>query len=160
MQTRIAALALLASVGAASAAPFSAQHGHWTTVSLASSCMAYNRPSEELNGAPFNALGFHQRRGGTPTLQVYALPDAFKPGQTVNLALSPNNRGATEVKGTAASPYHVETPLTADLRRDLSGARLLEVEIAGVPVRLFFEIVQLEAVLASLQACAQQLPPR
>jgi hypothetical protein len=160
MRSRLAALAIFVSTCAAPAAPFNAQHGHWTVVSLASSCMAFNRPSEEFNATPFNALGVHQRRGGAPTLQIFVWPDVFKPGQPVDLALARNNRGVTEVKGAAVSPYHAETPLTAALRGELSGGRMLEVEITGVPARLFFEISQLETVLGSLQACAQQLPPR
>jgi hypothetical protein len=160
MRSRLTALALLASTCAAPAAPFTAQHGHWTVISLPSSCMAFNRPPEEFNGAPFNALGVHQRRDGAPTLQIYVWPDVFKPGQPVDIALARNNRGATDVKGTAASPYHAETPLTAELRGAFSSGRMLEVEIAGVPSRLFFEIAQLETVLAALQTCAQGLPKR
>lgn len=163
MPPRVFALGfLIASAASALAAPFMTQHGHWTVMAGGpTACMAVNRPPEEFNVAPFNALSLRQRRGAQPVLQVFTWPDMFKPGQTVTITFTINGT-RTEAPAQTADSYIAETKgaLPAELIAMLRGARSAQIEITGFPHMLLFDVSDAEAVLASLEACERQLPRR
>ena len=122
-------------------------------------CAAVNRPIEEFNAAPFNALSIRQRRGAKPVLQVFTWPDMFKPGQAVTVAITINGT-RTELPAQTADSYIAETKgtLPAELIALLRGARNAQIEITGVAHMLLFDVSDVEAVLGSLEACERQLP--
>ena len=161
MPPRLFALGfLIASAASALAAPFMTQHGHWTVMAGGpTACMALNRPPEEFNVAPFNALSIRQRRGAQPVLQVFTWPNVFKPSQSVTITMTVDGT-RTELPAQTADSYIAETnsALPAELIALLRGARNAQIEITGLPHVLLFDISDVERVLGSLEACERQLP--
>jgi hypothetical protein len=157
--SHLLALGVLTTTGGSALAASLAVHGHWTVLPSVTACAALNRPPEEFNVAPFNALSIRQRRGAQPVLQVFVWPNVFKPGQAVTITMSIDST-RIDLPAEAGDSYFAEAkgPLPADLLALLRGARVAEVKVTGVPQPLLFDISQLEAVLASLDACERQLP--
>jgi hypothetical protein len=149
----------LASSLPASAAPFMEKHGHWSVMAVTpQACMALNRPAEEWNFAPFNALALRQRRGSPVSLQVYAWPGVFRQGQNVTLAVIVDGT-RTDLPAQAADSYYAETSfLPPDLLAGLRAARTAEFVLSGVDSRLLFDVSAFDAVMKSLEECMQQLP--
>ena len=157
--SHLLALGVLTTTGANALAASFAVHGHWTVLPYPTACAALNRPPEEFNVAPFNALSIRQRRGAHPVLQVWAWPNVFKPGQVVTITMSINGTRIA-LPAEAMDSYFAEAkgPLPTELLALLRGARVAEVELTGVSQLLLFDISQLDTVLASLDACERQLP--
>lgn len=159
MVSRLLALGVLIASGASAPAASFATHGHWTVLPWPAACAALNRPPEEFNVAPFNALSIRQRRGAQPVLQVFAWPKVFEAGADVTIRITIDHT-RIELPAKAADTYWAESkgPLPAELLALLRGARIAEIKLTGVSDLLAFDISQLEAVLASLDACVRQLP--
>jgi hypothetical protein len=156
----IAALAAaLVSALPASAAPFDVKHGHWTVMAASpDACMALNRPAEELNFSPFNALAFRQRRGGPVRLQVFAWPGVFKQGQNVTITVTIDG-GWTDLPAQAADTYYAETSfLPPELLTRLRSAGTAQFAINGMESRLLFDVSAFDAVMTSLEDCMRKLP--
>ena len=151
--------AALVPVLPASSAPFDIKHGHWSVMTASPiACTAFNRPAEELNFAPYNALALRQRRGGPVRLQVFAWPGVFKQGQNVTIAVIIDGT-RTELPAQAADTYLAETSfLPPELLGQLRTARTAEFALSGVPDRLLFDVSAFDAVMKSLEDCMRQLP--
>jgi hypothetical protein len=121
-------------------------------------CMALNRPAEEFNFAPYNALALRQRRGGPVSLQVYAWPGLFKQGQNVTIAVIVDGTRA-DLPAQAADSYYAETSfLPPELLARLRTASTAEFALGGVEQRLLFDVSAFDAVMKSLEECMRQLP--
>ena len=157
--TFVTALAALVSALPASAAPFDVKHGHWSVMAVSPiACTALNRPSEEWNFAPYNALALRQRRGGPVRLQVYAWPGVFKQGQNVTIAVTIDGT-RTELPAQAADSFYAETSfLPPELLAQLRTARTAEFTLSGVESRLLFDVSAFDAIMKSLEDCMRQLP--
>jgi hypothetical protein len=160
MVLHLAVGVLLATGGSALANVF-ATHGHWTVLSWPNACAALNRPAEEWNFAPFNALSVRQRRDAQPVLQVFLWPNALPTGQAVTIRITIGHE-RIELPAEAMSGYLAESrgPLPAALIALLPGARLAEIKLSAASELLAFDISQLAAALASVDACVRQLPNR
>ena len=159
MLSHLLALGVLTTTGGNALAASFTVHGHWSVFPSVTACAALNRPPEEFNVAPFNGLSIRQRRGAHPVLQVFAWPNAFKPGQVVTITMSINGT-RIGLPAEAMDSYFAEAkgPLPAELLALLRGARVAEVEVTGLSQQLLFDISQLDAVLTSLDACERRLP--
>jgi hypothetical protein len=158
--TFITALAAaLVSALPASGAPFDVKHGHWSVMSASPvACMALNRPAEEWNFAPYNALALRQRRGSPLSLQVYAWPGVFKQGQKVTIAITIDGT-RTELPAQAADSYYAETSfLPPELLAQLRAARTAEFSLSGVESKLLFDVSAFDTLMTSLEECVRQLP--
>lgn len=155
-----AALLLATPTLAADRVVFQVQHGHWTVASLGSSCTALNRPPEEFNYAPYNALWIKQRAGGDPIIAVHAWPGLFRQGEERKLTLSVQDALPVQLGGSTIDTYAVEArvPIPADLYRAIRDGRFMEVSIEGVSSKLAFDIRLLDTVLSTLQSCARMMP--
>ena len=143
----------------ASAASFDVKHGHWSVMAASpQACMALNRPSEEWNFAPYNALGLRQRRGSPVRLQVFAWPGMFKQGQNVTIAVI-IDATRTELPARAADTYYAETSfLPPELLAKLRTAGTAQFALSGVEQRLLFDVSAFDAVMKSLDDSMRQLP--
>jgi hypothetical protein len=151
--------AALASSLPASSAPFVEKHGHWSVMAAsAQACMALNRPAEEWNFAPYNALALRQRRGGPVRLQVFAWPGMFKQGQNVTIAVIVDGT-RTDLPAQAADSYYAETSfLPPELLARLRTAGTAEFALSDVEQRLLFDVSAFDTVMKSLEECMRQLP--
>jgi hypothetical protein len=168
MQYRLAIIGglLVAALGvpAARAASYLATEGHWTIAALsATRCFAINRPLEEINGSPYNALWLSQKTGGGVELQVLYWPGALPTGVDVKLTLRFENGKRQTYPATAADSYLAvaTSPLTDDDIAALGASALTTVSASGLPNgQLFFVTTAVPAVAAKLGECVASLTPQ
>lgn len=156
------ALALTAAPASATVV-FQVETNQWTVLSLTCSCLAINRPLNEFNAAPFNALQFRATPQGETFLDVQYWPIYFVAGEAYTVKLSIDRGRPIEVP--AASPPGVDfsvsstAPLGDDVLAALGNGETLTVTVAGTPQALTFEIGELRSVLPTLHVCAGLLEP-
>ena len=159
---RIAAFsAVLAALPLAALAQpaFDKRIGHWRVVA-AGLCLAFNRPANELNEAPYNSLFLQLSRGGRWGLGINFWPKAFTTNAVVQIAFAFGGSDFVRQRALAFSDYGVSLDeFSARLRDEMTKAAngLLSVAAEGVTTQLRFDIADIAAVFAALEECATTL---
>lgn len=161
---RIAGVILLGLLPfSASAAPGDvfATSGGWTISQFdKKTCVAVNRPGEEFNVAPFNALWVVQGPGVTNvTLEVFFWPGAFKKKQTGELVVSDGHSAALKFEAIAVETHAFRTtdPVRASDIRRLAISPLMHFATKTVRQELVFDVEHLGRTLDYLEACVINL---
>jgi hypothetical protein len=138
--------------------------GQWTIFALGTTrCVAVNRPVEEFNGSPFNALEFSRKPGEAGTeLQVFFWPGAFTSGDTTTLTVTYDNSKSQSFKGTATDEYvmQADAPLSDADVMAIGASKLTQITADGIATSaVFFLTDKLPVVAARLTDCVSTLPP-
>jgi hypothetical protein len=130
---------LLWAVTAAAAAQsnvYYAERGHWTVSTTgAGACAAFNRPPEEINFAPYNALQITATENYHLGFIVFLWPGAVEAGREYDLTLRFEGAEALTVTTTPMSDFALITA-PAESRagwKGLQTATAVTVSIAGLP---------------------------
>jgi hypothetical protein len=156
----VAAAAVCASSGAALAKTvYVVEAGNWNVMSLANSCIAFNRPSNEYNHSPFNSLTLRAPKEGGVLLQAAFWPQAFAAGSGYQMSVRADPGDRFTIDAGAMSDYMLEskTPIPEELVKQLGKASFLTVRVADIPAALGFDAVRLRDVLVHLDNCRRLL---
>lgn len=127
---------------------------NWTIIELGSSCSAINRPLEEFNASPYNAMAVNASKARGLELQIYFWP-GYVTSDTVELTLTSEDGNRLEV---IAEPYgdQAVTVLLSNtdrIRIMLEKGTLLLATLKSKPDSLIFEIEPLRRLLLQLDSC-------
>lgn len=141
---------------------FDARVDGWRIANLATSCLAFNRPADEFNAAPYNALSFALARDGALRFRVHFWPRAFKEGDGRALGINFSGGASFALKARSADGFSLETdePVTPEFRRALGGNAMLAATAEGIGTSLAFNVERVGQVLTLLGDCARMLPER
>lgn len=139
------------------------QLGGWTIADWdRGECVAFNRPGEEFNVAPFNALWIVRGPGeNEAAIEVFFWPGAFRKGERANLLVSDGRGLNVTYQAVAVEDYAIRTskPVNyADIVRFARGS-LLHVNTPKASRGLVFDIERLQRVLAHVDACFDRVRP-
>lgn len=154
------AAAAFASPGVARAKTvYLVEAGGWNVMSLANSCIAFNRPSSEYNHSPFNALTLRAPKEGGFLLQAMFWPQAFAAGSEHGLSVRADPGDRFTIDAAAMSDYMLESkaPIPEELVKQLGKASFVTVRVADIPAALGFDAGRLREVLDHLDNCRQLL---
>ena len=158
----LTAFALLATAAAAQTGMYYAERGHWiVSTSSGGACRAGNRPPEEFNYAPYNALQFVVRPGSLIGVEVFFWPGALNPEQSYKLSVSFDNAAplSLDARTTMDFVLAVEPQNSRELWRGLQDAEVLRVAVTGADgLDLLFSLDDSTWLLRALQNCARVLP--
>jgi hypothetical protein len=162
MLRRVAILAMLflTAVMPALADQFYVEANGWTVIKLGpQSCLAVNRPTDEFNYAPYDALALHQSAADEGSqVQVYFWPGAFKEGETIDLALTPARGDPFEYLATAQSDFQAvgTESMSADGLDAMAQAGSVEISVVDSPLPgLMFDTKALAQVRDWLAQCVE-----
>jgi hypothetical protein len=163
MRALTLAMTLLGAVATAGAQTnvYYAERGHWWVASTATSCRAGNRPAEDFNASPYNALEIVARRGSVIGVEVYFWPGLFTQGSDYKLMLWFDN---AEPLSLPAKPsmgdfmLAAEPTVNGDLWKRLQTAKRLRVTVDVLPNELFFALDDSTWLLRALDQCTSLLP--
>src|SRR5690242_2171810 len=86
---------LSAAVAHAQTSLFYVERGHWLVSNGIKVCRALNRPAEDFNFAPYNALEIAARPDNSISAEVYFWPKAIDPARDYVLKLTFEGAGST-----------------------------------------------------------------
>ena len=155
------ALATFAAITPASAEGiYYAERGHWTVYSGAAACRALNRPVEDFNFAPFDALQIVVRPGSRIGVEVFFWPGAIDPGADNDLALGFGGGASLLLPATAMmGDFMLATGDAPELWARLQKAKSLTAKPKSDPkAALSFTLDDIGWVLGALDACSGVLP--
>lgn len=158
------AIALAGGTGAAAQTNvFYTERGHWMVANSGpAACRATNRPAEDFNFSPFNALQVVVRPGQMIGVEVMFWPQAIAPARDYELILRFDSGDPISLKARPSlGDYAVasEAQSTAQLWRALQGAKTVTVSVAEAPkLQLLFTLGDSAWLLNALQRCAALLP--
>jgi hypothetical protein len=149
-----------ASAATAQQSTYYAERGHWTVYNGATACRALNRPMEDFNYAPFNALQIVVRPGNRIGVEVFFWPGAVDPGAENALALGFGGSVPFIVPATAPmGDFMLASGDAPELWERLRKAKALTAKPMSDPtVTLSFALDQFGWVLGALDACSRILP--
>jgi hypothetical protein len=133
---------------------------HWRIASAGAHCLAANRPFHDLNASPFNGLSINLTKDGRWTFWVYFWPKALKTDADVPLVFTFGGRKDVKALGKAfADMAATLSNVGASFRDDFAKAEKGELIVAaeGLTTQLHFDIADIAAVFAALEACAKTL---
>lgn len=162
MRTICLAGALLGAASAASAqqSTYYAERGDWTVWNTPTRCMAINRPPEDINASPYNALQISVRPAQTISVEVFFWPGTLISGEQYQLQLGFDAGGGDlALPATAFADYGLASEPDMGLWRRLQDSRRLSARVAGEPtLALVFHLDDMDWVLnAALHACSRLL---
>jgi len=139
---------------------FYAERGHWTVMNYPAACRAVNRPPEDFNQAPFNALQITVRPGNRISVEVFFWPGAVDPDADNALALVFGGGAPLILPATAAmGDYMLASSDSPELWGQLQKAKRLAAKVKDNPrIALSFSLDQIGWVLTALQTCTRTLP--
>lgn len=158
---RVLAIGLLVGVVyPALSKPF-ATAGSWTISKFdKNTCVAVNRPGEEFDIAPFNALWVRQGpKADDLALEVYFWPGAFRKNQAGELLVSDGEGPILRYDALAVETHAfrtLERMRISDLRR-LATEPFIHLSTKTLPQELVFDIKYLDRTLDYLSACHANL---
>ena len=121
-------------------------------------CVLYNRSIQALTASPYGMLGVTRDADGRIGLLIFYEPRTFTRGDTT-VRLKLDQRPPVMVAGTALSDFHVNVPaLEPATVAALREAKTMEATVEGKPIR--FDLADIAAVLAQLDACVKMYGPR
>ncbi|MEM6462018.1 MAG: hypothetical protein AAF724_08890 [Pseudomonadota bacterium] len=128
---------------------------NWTIVPLGSSCSAVNRPLEEFNASPYNAMVVNASKARGLELQIYFWPGYVASGP-IELLLVSENGNRLEV---TAEPYGDQAVTVSfsnvePMRILLEEGTLLLAALKAKPDSLTFEIEPLRRLFRQLEDCS------
>lgn len=144
----------------AGADTYYAERGHWTVYNGPTACRALNRPPEDFNAAPFNALQIVVRSGSRIGVEVFFWPGALDPAAAHELALGFGGGTPLVIAANAAmGDYMLASDHSPELWGRLQKAKAVTARVKGDPnLELSFSLDQIGWVLDALTACARTLP--
>ena len=153
-----AALALLPAP--VSADTYYAERGHWTIYNGPVACRALNRPPNDFNASPFNALQIVVRPGSRIGVEVFFWPGAIDPAAPAELALGFGGTTPLILAASAAmGDYMLASDDSPELWGRLQKAKALTARVKGDPdLALNFFLDRIDWVLDALTTCARTLP--
>ncbi len=139
---------------------FYAERGHWTVMAGGSACRALNRPPEDFNASPYNALMIVARPDNTMGVDVFFWPGAFDAAGSYDLLLTFDAGKAMALKSRPTiGDYMLTSDTDVALWRAFQSAARLYVGVKGEPTRsLHFGLDGVDWVLTTLQSCISRLP--
>jgi hypothetical protein len=151
---------LIAPTAHAQAPYFDAERGHWTVYAGAAACRALNRPPEDFNASPFNALQIVARPGNAIAVEVFFWPGAVDPGRDYDLRLTFAGESPMTLKARPTiGDYALASTDETGLWQNFQDAKALKVAVGGEPALvLHFGLDDIDWVLNALQSCAELLP--
>jgi len=155
------ALSMFAATMPASAqSAYYAERGHWTVYSGAAACRAINRPVQDFNYAPFDALQIVVRPGNRIGVEVFFWPGAIDPAADNVLALGFGGGPSLLLPATAMmGDFMLATGDAPELWGRLQKAKVLTAKPKSDPkVALSFTLDDIGWVLGALDACSGVLP--
>jgi len=160
MPVLLALVALSPVPAGAQPGSYHAERGHWTVFSTSSACRALNRPPEDFNYAPFNALQIVTRPGGRIALEVFFWPGAVDPAADNALALGLGGSVPLILPATPTmGDFMLASGDAPELRARLGKAKTLTARVrGGADFALSFSLDQIGWVLTALQSCTRMLP--
>lgn len=127
--------ACLAASGAAAQGEvfFSAERGQWIVANSAADCRAYNRPPEEINFAPYDALEIVAKPGFLIGVSVMFWPGAVMPDQDYELLLSFDRADPLSLPAKPAGDFVLrsEPTMNRELWKQLQTAERLHAGVSG-----------------------------
>ena len=121
-------------------------------------CVLYNRSIQALTASPYGMLGITRDAAGRIGLLIFYEPRTLTRGDTT-VRLKLDQRPQVTVAGTALSDFHVNVPaLDPATLAALGDAKAIEATVDGKPIR--FELADIGAVLARLDACVKMYGPK
>jgi hypothetical protein len=147
---------------AAQASIFYAERGHWMVAKSGTNvCRATNRPAEDFNFSPFNALQIVVRSGQMIGVEVMFWPQAIDPGRDYRLVLRFDNGEPISLNARASLGDFAlasEAQGTGQLWRAFQGAKSVTVSVDEAPkLQLLFTLDDGAWLPNTLQQCARLL---
>jgi len=162
MRSLVLLAAVTVSTGAAQAqsSMFYVERGHWLVSSSIKVCRALNRPAEDFNYAPYNALEIVAGPDSGIGAEVYFWPKAIDPNQDYVLKLAFDRADALTLKAKSTmGDFMLASEHEQKLWRSLQDATGLTVTVDGSPdLKLYFGLDDIMWVLNMLQSCVSNLP--
>ena len=160
MSILLAFTALAAAPAGVRADTYYVERGHWTVYNGPASCRALNRPPEDFNATPFNALQIVVRPNDRIGVEVFFWPGTVDPAADNALALGLGGSVPLILPATAAmGDYMLASDDSPELWGRLGKAKTLTARVKGDPdLALTFSLEQVGWVLTALQNCARTLP--
>jgi hypothetical protein len=156
----LALVALGATASVAEPATYYAERDHWTVYNTSTVCRAVNRPPQDFNYAPFNALQIAVRADDRIAVEVFFWPGAVDPAVDNALALGFGGGAPLILPATAAmGDFMLVSEDSPELWGRLQRAKTLSARVKADPnIALAFSLDQIDWVLTSLQMCSRTLP--
>jgi hypothetical protein len=152
-------LVAVATESTTAVSPYVVTETQWTIFALSVRCVAVNRPPEEINASPYNALWLSKKVGQAGTeLQVFYWPGAFKAGDRTTLAMTFDGGLLMTYPATAMDEFTLKTdaPLSDKDVAELGRSQLTTATSGGLVE--FFLTDKLPAVAGKLSECVASLP--
>ena len=157
----ILSITMLATTTVASAQSnvFYAERGHWTVMNLASRCIALNRPADEFNAAPYNALEISAWPKSAISVDVFFWPGAVMAGREYKLQLYFSAGDVTLPAKPTIGDYDLASDRDIGLWRKLEDSKSLAVAVVGEPtLATSFSLDGIDWVIDTLTMCSAFLP--
>lgn len=163
LSTAIGAVALTIGSAAAQTSSYYAERGHWLVSSTPDSCIALNRPPEEFNASPYNALQIVAEHGFLIGADVFFWPGAVQSERAYELAFFFDSHDPVTLPAVPEMwdfMLSVEPAQHRDLWRHFQDARRVQVAVVGEDsLTLTFVLDSTGWVMDKLRNCLSILPP-
>jgi hypothetical protein len=158
----VALLLAATTAGAAQSNYYFVERGHWwVSTAGPGDCRAANRPAEELNAAPFNAVQFFIRPGNALGIDLFLWPGAVVSGERLELRLRFDAKQPMLLPAEAIGDFALRSDAVArsPVLRELADAERLHIGISGRPdIGLLYLVEDGAWLLQALLKCASLLP--
>ncbi|MEO8530813.1 MAG: hypothetical protein ABI459_06300 [Deltaproteobacteria bacterium] len=133
----------------------------WTVEKIFDSCLAYNRPDTEMKDVAIHALGLSRDADGTTNIVAAFWPDALA-SDDVTLTVKVNDM-ATDLNakqldaGLTLISGALPEALVQELKTPHAKSQTMQMQAGPSGVEMSFDMSDLPAVMATLDACANGL---